>query len=96
MILETKKTLKTLSSGQIYKYQKKKKYIKKPLGWLKKKKNLVFFQPCLACMRSTERSLNVLPHTAQANGRSPVWTLWWVASSVLPANDLPHTWQAGR
>jgi hypothetical protein len=36
-ILETEKTLKTLSSGQIYlKNKKQKKKHKKPLGWLKK------------------------------------------------------------
>jgi hypothetical protein len=44
-ILETEKSLKTLSSGQIY---------KKPLGWVKKKKKKKkkgFFQPCLQVVR---------------------------------------------
>jgi hypothetical protein len=47
VFLKLKKTLKTLSSGQIYKRnnpppQKKQK---KPLGWVLKKPG--FFQPCL-------------------------------------------------
>jgi hypothetical protein len=52
-ILETeeKKTIENLSSGQIYKKtkknQKKQKNPKKPLGWVFKKKNPGFFQPCL-------------------------------------------------
>jgi hypothetical protein len=54
-ILETEKTLKTLSSGQIYqtKTEKKQKKTKKPknqkypLGGFSCKKKRVFVQPCL-------------------------------------------------
>jgi hypothetical protein len=50
-VLETEKTLKTLSSGQIYKKpQKPKKKQKTP----KKTTGLVFFQPCLEVMEEME------------------------------------------
>jgi hypothetical protein len=45
-ILETEKTLKTLSSGQIYKKKTPQKTQKNPLGWFFFK-NPGFFQPCL-------------------------------------------------
>jgi hypothetical protein len=53
VFLKLKKTLKTLSCGQIYKKPQKNQKTKKPpkkknpLGWFLKKKKPGFFQPCL-------------------------------------------------
>jgi hypothetical protein len=66
-ILETEKTLITLSSGQIYKKTKKTKKTKKQKTQKKQKKNTglvfflkpVFFQPCL------QRQPDVFNHVRQ-------------------------------